>query len=565
MSDVVINTQGVIGVNGVQPIYRPDEGWRMWSVNETWDGGLTTSVSTKRFVPKVNDYVLDPKTFETWRVDSIDPVTLIPTLVVVRPANMSYGFTETDVLLGVGPGFPSETFRLYVDKSVTPYIANVDNFLQIPGTQAAYVKISLPGITGKEGRVISQRYDNTGRMISDSIPLQLAAIDHMTNYGIKTIPTFNTMEDLNDNDVVVVTIYSAGGVEVAARQLRVQNTSFIQTLNVSQRYISGISLKSPLLALGDAKTLQIPINSTLDTLNLVGVVHYSDGETLELPVNGDKFSMFGLDQVLTTIVGERVDLVLRYRLDETEITYSAVSGGGKYITESYAIEVTNPNNSTAVKLFGYPVYVSDALGYKMQWYLFNLDRSMWFDVTPFVKFSEQTGVFDPKAYGYLQRKTVTINLRDVSGSFKNFNHTQVVDIELMMPPNGSKTPWKVAHETNTSHALYGDGLIAKIQFPEGNTVKLDSGFTTYEDWIKNFYGHTYPLVNLATELAPPKPTHFVVMQAGKETVYSISEWANTLALDPAMKAGDTLFIRFERHLAVGTLQLAMAAVVISAT
>lgn len=126
-----ISLLGVVGIDGVVPIYDPDARWCWWSINEIFREGTP---GQGRYVPKVDDYVIDPDTFTTWKVTSLDNDTLYPTMVQIRPANMSFSISETDVLFGVGPGTQSDTYRAYLDKSVTPYVLNVDRRLKIGGT-----------------------------------------------------------------------------------------------------------------------------------------------------------------------------------------------------------------------------------------------------------------------------------------------------------------------------------------------------------------------------------------------------------------------------------------------
>jgi hypothetical protein len=231
-----------------------------------------------------------------------------------------------------------------------------------------------------------------------------------------------------DGEIVTAVVYSDTGHVVSKRQLLVENTSFIRSLNVSQKYVSHISLECPFLSQSVDNTIEFPLNVPLNALNMMGVVHYSDGSTLKLPVNGSKFTMHGVDQYVSSIVGQRVDLVLSYALSDNEVAYANTNVNGRYVTEAYFLLTTNPNNSYSIKLFGYPYFIDENNGYQMRWWLFNLDRNISFEVTPFVRFSENTGPYDPKGYGYLQRKSVSLNLRDVSAAFKPFIHTQLVDI-----------------------------------------------------------------------------------------------------------------------------------------
>jgi hypothetical protein len=550
------NTLGLMGTDGIVPVYNPEGRWCYWSISEIWTG----QQGANRYVPKVNDYVIDPATFTTWIVDHLDPITLIPTLRIIRPANMSFSFSETDVLFGVGPGTQSDTYRVYIDQSVTPHVLAVDNRLRIAGSMASYVKIFKGSDLSETGQVISKVYDSSGNYISQAVPLELVAIDNHVNYAIKTVKVCHTTEELMDGEIVTAVVYSDTGHVVSKRQLLVENTSFIRSLNVSQKYVSHISLECPFLSQSVDNTIEFPLNVPLNALNMMGVVHYSDGSTLKLPVNGSKFTMHGVDQYVSSIVGQRVDLVLSYALSDNEVAYANTNVNGRYVTEAYFLLTTNPNNSYSVKLFGYPYFIDENNGYQMRWWLFNLDRNISFEVTPFVRFSENTGPYDPKGYGYLQRKSVSLNLRDVSAAFKPFIHTQLVDIVLNGPPTSDNNPWSISHESISTRSPFGIGLFAKRV--GNNQINISSNFTDFLEWKDHFYKRTYPLVNNRTELVPPNPTHFVINYEGIDTEYQMDDWSANLNVSSAVSIYKTVSIKFIKRTSTGDIQLAIAATVI---
>ena len=356
MSDV--NIAGVSGsLDGIVPIYDAEAKWTIWNRDEIYTGER----GERKFVPKVLDYVIEPPTFTTWIVDSLDPITLIPTLREIRPANMSFSLSETDILFGVGPGTQSDTYRVYHDTSTMPHILAVDARLRIAGTMSSYVKLFKGPDLGESGRVISKVYDSNGHFVSENIPLELAAIDSHTNYSIKVVAVCHTTEDLVDGEIVTAVVYNDQGHVVSKRQLLVENTSFIRSVNVSTKYVTSIALECPFMSQTEEYTINFPLNIPLNALNLVGVVNYSDGSSIKLPVNGDKFKIFGLEQYLSSIVGQKLDLVLSYALSPDEIAYAGIQTDQHYVTEAYTLQTINPNNSYTVKLFGYPKWIDDQL------------------------------------------------------------------------------------------------------------------------------------------------------------------------------------------------------------
>jgi len=546
----------VVGLDGVVPIYNPAGLWQWWSLDSVYVG----QQGSEKYVPKVSDYVIDPGTYTTYIVDFLDPVTLIPTLRLIRPANMSFSLSETDILFGVGPGTQADTYRVYIDTSVTPYVLAVDIRLKIAGTMSSYAKLFKGSDLSGNGEVISKVYDSNGNFISENIPLELVAIDSHVNYSIKTIKTCHTTHNLVDGEIVTAVIYSDNGHVVSKRQLLVENTSFIRSINASQKYISHISVECPFMSPTLDHVIEFPLNIPLNALNLMGVVHYSDGSTLRLPVNGDKFRMFGLEQHISSIVGQKIELVLSYALSPDEIAYAGVTTDNHYITEPYSLVTINPNNSYTVKLFGYPFWIDEANGYQMRWWLFNLDRNIFFEVTPFVTFATNTGPFNPKGYGYLQRKAVVINLNHVSGAFKQFMHTQLVDIVLNGHPGIGSTPWTMSHESVTSRPSFGTDLFANCSNPLH--INISSGITDFAEWKERMYLQTYPLVNPSTELSAPNPTHFAIKYSNTEIEYNINDWNLDLNINVNIPVHKTVTVRFFKRTVSGDIQLSIAALLV---
>jgi hypothetical protein len=74
-----VNTDSIVGTDGLTPVYDPDARWCICELNEIWQGA-----SGKKYVPKVGDYVIEKNEYITYIVDSINPVTLIPVLREIK-------------------------------------------------------------------------------------------------------------------------------------------------------------------------------------------------------------------------------------------------------------------------------------------------------------------------------------------------------------------------------------------------------------------------------------------------------------------------------------------------
>jgi hypothetical protein len=550
-----ISTSGITGSDGVTPLYSPNERWCIWNLDEIYVG----TVGTKRYVPKINDYVVDITSGTFYKVRTIDPVTLICTYDQVNINTVDTSLSENDILFGVGPGTQSDTYLAYVDASVVPSILAVDARLRIGGSMASYCKIFKGADVSSSGKVISRVYDQNGTLLTQNIPLELAAIDSHTNHSIKIVSVAHTVETLTDGEIVTVVVYDDVGHVVSKRQLLVENTAFIRSINVSQKYISHISLASPFMSSSDNTLIELPINVLVEGLDLYGIVHYSDGTTLKLPVDGTKFRMFGLEQYLGTVVGQRVQLVLRYALSTGETAYGAVSGDGKSITKQFTLNSLVQNGAYAVKLFGYPVWVDTVTGYKMEWFLYSLDRNIVYNVTDYVRYSAVTGAFRPKAYGFSQDLTVSINLRDVSGSFKSYIHAQNYNVVLVDNGAARTTNWTVTYEPGQV-PLFGVGLHAQATLVSANNYKLTvhSGLTTKADWLNRVYYASKPIIDLEREITAPEPNFFAIIAGNNRVEFSIDDWDKNLTIGSGPVINGTVFIEFFKRVSTNDIQLAIA-------
>lgn len=552
-----IDTSGIVGTDGKTPIYNPNASFHIWGLHEIYLGGP----GENKYVPKVNDMVVDKDLLVFYEVQSIDPGTLVPTLVEKQTVKTDGLFEDDDLLLGVGPGTQSDTYRIYIDKSTMPYTLTVDGRLKVNGTLTTTCKIYHGADLTNEANVISAYYDNVGTLLSNSIPLEINANDStIINRSIKSVPTCYTTSDLEDGEVVTAVFYSSTGHIVSKRQLLVENTAFIRQANASLRYITGISLESPFLSESDPRLLQLPLNALIDSIGLVGVVHYSDGQVSKLPVDGNKFTVLGMSNYVPTVVNQQLDIVLRYKLSNTESAVGAVIGEEKYITKQYKIKTMQTDGSYSVKLFGFPVWQNAVDGYRLEWYLYNGDRQTVYSVTGLVEWGANSPAFNPIGYGVNQQLTVAINLKNVNGLFKNYRHVQRFDLILWNQGTERDTNWTIAYEPGQTPP-FGVDNNAVLTVINSNffNLRVDTGATTQTEWLERLYLRTLPITDQTKEQVPPTPTHFKIKVGVQELEFPISQWNQDLVVGNGLNVNGTVFIKFIRKTPDSDLQLSIAA------
>lgn len=504
---------------------------------------------TGKYVPEVDELIIDyAQGF--LRVTDLDVGSLIATWEPWAPAATST--TVIDTLLGTVPGYASESFRVYYDRSVTPHVFAVDKRLRMYGSEAAYVMIFKgTDITKATGRIIGYMVDETGHIGSQEIPLELVAIDNANNLSVKAPKLSYTSEDLLDGDVVTVVTYSSNDTVLSYQKMLVKDTSFTANGTVGTKYVTSIGIKSPYLDTTQENRLRVPLYTDINSISMQGVINYSDGTTRSQAIQlgaGGKMRFMGLENFTATVVGQKVPSVLAYYLDSTEETYGAQSSDGtnRYITQVFELIVEAVDGAAAVKLFPVPTWVDDNTGWKLDWWLFSLDRKTYYYVTPYVTLGQTSADFQPKLYGQRQNLTVTIDLSKVDSRFKPIRHAQTVQVTLVQPGPVAGDPWYLRYSPSQD-PMYGKGISAKFKFGSVDNwgVKVDCGAKTQTEWLEALYYRTQPLYYPGDETQGLKPTHFVVVAASDvEVEYSIASWNQELAIKTGGTEGEGIHVRW---------------------
>jgi hypothetical protein len=553
---MALSTVGVVGTDGVVPVYDPDARWTQWALHEVYVG----TVGVNRYVPKVGDWVIDTPAAKFYEVTEIDVTTLIPRMKSIRPLVQDQEFSNTDMILGVGPGGISDTFRAYLNKNVLPYTLTIDARLHTYSSEAESFTVFRGTDIEGTAKPISQMYNQSSELIGTAIPLTLAAIDG-NNRTVKSFPMCYTTEDMPNGEKVVLIVFADGSHQVSKVELLIENTEFVPSADNSLKQITNISLESPFISPSDPNVLSFPLNVMMNGLSLMGVVHYNDGSKLRLPVNDTRFSLRGLDNFVSTYAGQKFDLVLDYKLAPEEVTMGLQTTPARSITRRYEGITTNFEGMYSPKLYGFPVWINSVRGYRIEWWLYDMERRMAQLVTPFVQYNANSRPFDPTGYGFKQSIGVTINLKDVNPSGLALNHVQAVDFVLRQQGTARTTNWAVGFIPN-QEVLFGENNFAKMTLIDQNQMQLDitCGETTQVGWLERLYRLVHPLSDPGRESRAPNPTHFSVCTPEWEVAYPIGQWNKKLVLNYTVPNNGTLFIKFFIRTAETDIHLSVAGI-----
>lgn len=535
-------------------IRHPNEGFRFWNIAEIYTPGKDSG-----HVPNIDDLVLDYGA-GLYRVTAVDLSTGISTLTLWELPFQNNQVNEQDILLGRGPGTITEHYRCFIDTSVTPHTLAIDGALHTYTTSASYAKVFFgTDVSETTGQVISAYYDQAGNFLGENIPLEVVAMPDHSNVAVKAPVVAATNIALPDGEVVTAVIYSAQGIPISKNVLLVKNTAFIRTTDASMKHITGISLETPFLSASDETVIEYPINMPVAGLNLVGVVTYSDGSQIRLPVDGTKFSIYGIDNFVATVQGQRLDAVLIYHLGPDEYNYIAEPTPEKTISRLYTAVVKENDAAYSVKIFGYPVWQDLLTGYRMEYFLYSLERDDVYNITNLVQLTTTSRPFDPLLYGVTQKISVAVDLNEVDPTFKAWRHVQTFEVTLRHRGDQDiGDAWTVGVSPG-QNPPYGTGARAYGQLINASHWELDlsSDETELQAWLEKIFYRTQPLFDPQTEEQAPTPNFFILRAGNQRLEMPISQWNQTITVtQPMVAVGKLVYLEFIRRDATTDLQLA---------
>lgn len=540
--------------------YDPDRGFRIWSRNE-----IVSQDGSGLWVPNINDLVFDP-TQGFLRVTDVDITTGRSTLKFWSPPASPEGDDKVNLLIGSGPGYPSESYRIFLDTSVTPHTLTPDSRLRFYGSMVDHYKVFLGAdINEDKGILVSTFFDSSGNFLGSSIPVETVEVrdtegNIVEQETIKAAMTGYSNRPMDDGELVTLVAYSNAGEKVSTAQLLVKNTKAIRRPDDGKKYVQGITIESPFLSDADPETIEFPINLTVESLPMTGVVHYSDGERYRLPIDGNKFSLYGIKNYVATVIGQTFDLVLAYNLSVDEISYNESPTANGKLTVPYRAKTVAANGAYTVKLYVYPVWVNPTVGYRLEYWLYNLDRKVKYNVTPYIELGANSAPFNPTLYGVTQTITVAVDLNKVDGVFAPYRHVQTFQLALLTEGDANNANWQIIF-TPDQPSNYGRDLKAVMQLVDTNNwrLRLDNGMPSKEVWLNNLYYNIEPLFNDRVESQAPVPTHFRLVFNHNQYEFSVDQWDDELVVNNDLAGGEVLYIEWIRRMVDGDLQLGISA------
>jgi len=520
----------------------PKEGWLVWSLND--------SELQWYYVYKVyqNKSELKPCALVTEESDTTE---------------------DQDVIFGTKGGPLAGEGIMGIDYSVRPPRASIDSTIMRPGATHAYLFLGENLDIDNGAKIISAVYDASSNLISNKIPVELAAINNYTNKMIYVTSEFSVTlgSDMLVNGTRATLVFFNGEQPILPSQrIVIQQNSYLRNRELGVRYVKDIELVSPWFTDANAPDkIVLPITTPLSGIVFSAAVHYSNGDIDERVVNGDQFQLLGTDEFRPSYPGQRAELTLVYTLADDEQFYIANPGVNGRKTRVYDIVAGNVQGAYAPKIYTFPYWESQGSIWSLKHFFYNLDRKEFVDVTGKVRISESSPVFKPSTYNTLQTLTFLLTLRDVSSSYNSTIYKQTTTIVLYNNVNGPGRRWGVQYEG--ASAVY-DSLFAKtVNNNTGTTINLTNGFTNQADWLTALYWSVIPSFDKWNEEKAPTPTKLYFMLAdGRKWPITLANWNKNLNVGINLVNGQTGFLCWVKEDGTGNeAQLAMTGVVIDTT
>ena len=543
-------TSKVMALKASNPtlIVNKDGRWDQYHMNELYKGNDTDPVA--RYVPKVDDLVFDPKT-GFWLVTYVDYSTGLSTLKAwYAPDDTSGGEGDDNITVGVVPGNGRYIYWCFINTNVTPHTLCLDRRLYFHGSSAKDVKVFKGTNISDTGTVISAFYNVAGDLEGENIPLELTAVTDATNITTKNAVVGWAKMGLQSGEVVSVVVYDEAGNVGAKVECLVQNTEFVRASESSQKHITGIRLDSPFLSDTEKNVLHYPINMPLDSMVVSGIVSFSDGENRRVPIDGKKMSIYGTENYVASIVGQRLPLVLTYHLSSDEAAYASQTGATQHISELYEAVSREVDGAYSVKLFVVPWWSTTLHVWRLEYFLATLDRTDLFRVTDLVEPGTNTSPFNPSLYGTVQELSVVIDLNKVDPAFKQWRHPQRFSLVLNGPGTSRQYPWMIEYTPGQTE-WYGKNLEAVFTFTTVNasSFTIDCGAPTQDEWLERLYYNAKPIYLSQEEVRAPRPTHMRFLM-GKDGSMAhsfkthINNWSSEITSPYFPENGDSVFIEW---------------------
>lgn len=286
--------------------------------------------------------------------------------------------------------------------------------------------------------------------------------------------------------------------------------------------------------------------------------------------------MIGTEYFVNTKINEVNHLALRYQLGENEMAWNVNSGENRHITEMYRYQTTDLDNGYAVHINVIPVFDTQRNSWELKYYLYNLDRDINLDVTPYIEVGVNSDIFNGRKYGSTQHITVALQLERLELGLNRFCHVQKFDVALAHEPFTLNRPYLIDYHTNQPISYGEYNFVATSIGANGNddryyNISLNDHVQAknFQEWLDRVYYPIQPIYNEQNELQAPKPTHVLIRADKRPDIVTeidiVEHWDEIITgvLPREINTGDTMLVEFIRKQGTDVLYLALGSWVVN--
>lgn len=479
--------------------------------------------------------------------DVYDPVTntsakIVPakgSVVIVNGDELyvSQGYDTTSFASSLTPSVPAQdqftyaaessgdygnaVLRAYFDKRSLPYRLDIDNKIVVRGTeQRSYRLIRYPGL-GSQETVISKYYDATNTMVSQQIPL----VEVSSGSNLWYCPYAQITDTLTDNEALRLEIVNEIGSVTQTYTLYAKASTILNdTFSYQPKIVSVSVVCSQMSSDGSIYVYQ---GQDIADLGITARLHYADGSTSDVQIDGTKCILYGLERFVASYVNLKQVAMIKYLKSENEVV---VPSSGTLtdatvvaVSTTFTVRVVTNNLTSSIKLLPVPVWSDTLSGYILNWRSYSVDHSGSAQITGSVNIVDGTFVgtnfTDPQTF------TASIDLKSVDPKTYPDSTIYQQQVTLKLQPKAAYERYTIT-DAPSSPYMFGKDVTNNrraVVYYDQNLKQYfvpSRIFANADAFLLSFYYDLNPPVNGTTEATAPAPTHFIVrsIQSGSMVV-----------------------------------------------
>ena len=505
----------------------------IYDISEIYDPDATNPPATARYIPPVGSLVWENNVpYKVTAVDSRSKSTLVPAFAAGLQESQD-GVTD----------HRNDILRLFVNAMASPIRASVDMSVRIWNSNAkTYCLYRYPGQSTQT--IISSYYDSTLSQ-DTSYPPIVVAPDNSASY---VCAACELTTDLTDNEAIGVAIFDETGAEIYYTILNAKHSTVVNDPTTNTQQIVSLAVKSAQMT--SDGTCYLYENQPITSLDVYGVLTFSDGTTKKILVDNRQTFLYGETDFVPSFTGMKQLMQMRYNLAPNETTTSGSNTSAVSISEDFYVKTLTGQFSVPSKISVLPYFDPNSNGYLLKYFLYTTTNQVT-DITSQVTLPDTA--FQPQNFVNPQNLTLSVDLSKIGDS--SYTSTtiklQTVVIKLGMPTAyvrytitdslSSPNTYGVDSPTQRRPVLYYDATKGVYFVPS-------SIFQSQQGFLNSFFYAATPLYDSRVTTEVTTPDTFGIRDPNSMLLLSqtaVSSYATSITLSKSKNyIGSTVIVEF---------------------